>query len=60
MTQSELLIAHDFAMDKVQMYASGLITLLELQRDLSSLRLTFDKVFNLIDPASGLRYQDQE
>jgi hypothetical protein len=56
--QSDLYIMHDEAMDKIQMYASGLITLLELQRFFAGLNLTFDKVFGLIDPASGLRYQE--
>jgi hypothetical protein len=55
--QVDLVIMHDEAMDKIQMYASGLITLLELQHALSSFNLTFDKVFGLVDPASGLRYQ---
>ena len=56
--QSDLYIMHDEAMDKIQMYASGLITLLELQRFFAGLNLTFDNVFGLIDPASGLRYQE--
>jgi hypothetical protein len=57
--QVDLVIMHDEAMDKIQMYASGLITLLELQRALSGFDLTYDKVFGLVDPASGLRYQYQ-
>jgi hypothetical protein len=56
--QVDLIIMHDEAMDKIQMYASGLITLLELQRAVSGFNLTFDKVFGLVDPASGLRYQE--
>jgi hypothetical protein len=57
-SQADLYIMHDEAMDKIQMYASGLITLLELQRAISGFNLTFDKVFGLIDPATGLRYQE--
>jgi hypothetical protein len=57
MDQIDLAIAHDHAMDKIQMYASGLITLLELQNALADMRLNFEKVVGLIDPATGLRYQ---
>jgi hypothetical protein len=57
MHQTDLIIMHDEAMDKIQMYASGLITLLELQSALASMPLTFENVRGLIDPASGLRYQ---
>jgi hypothetical protein len=57
MNQTDLHIMHDEAMDKVQMYASGLITLLELRIALAEMPLTFEKVVGLIDPSTGLRYQ---
>ena len=55
--QVDLVIMHDEAMDKVQMYASGLITLLELRNALAAMSLNFEQVVGLIDPATGLRYQ---
>ncbi len=55
--QVDLVIMHDEAMDKIQMYASGLITLLELRDALAAMSLNFEKVVGLIDPATGLRYQ---
>jgi hypothetical protein len=57
MDQTDLHIMHDEAMDKIQMYASGLITLLELRSALASMPIDFEKVSGLYDPATGLRYQ---
>jgi len=54
MTQSKLQALHNYAMSQIQMYASGLITLHELQESLKSIKL--GDVGGLIDPATGLRY----
>ena len=54
MTQSKLQALHNYTMSQIQMYASGLITLHELQESLKSIKL--GDVGGLIDPATGLRY----
>ncbi len=51
MTQAKLQALHNYAMTQIQMYASGLITLHELQESLK-----LGDVGGLIDPATGLRY----
>ena len=54
MTQDQLNAAHEVVMDKIQMYASGLIMLSELQDALKNIKL--GDVGGLVDPATGLRY----
>jgi hypothetical protein len=54
MTQATLQAFHNYVMTQIQMYASGLITLHDLQEALKALKL--GDVGGLIDPATGLRY----
>lgn len=54
MKQSDLQVMHNFTMTKIQLYASGLITLLELQEAIKSLKIGDMK--GLTDPATGLQF----
>jgi hypothetical protein len=54
MTQAKLQALHNYAMTQIQLYASGLITLVELQNALKSIKL--GDVGGLVDPATGLRF----
>lgn len=54
MTQEKLQALHNYTMTQIQMYASGLITLHELQNALKAIKL--GDTGGLIDPATGLRY----
>lgn len=56
MTQTQLDTLHNDAMYYIQMYASGLITLLELTKNIGNIGTATKelKIDNLIDPATGL------
>lgn len=56
MTQTQLNTLHNDSMYYIQMYASGLITLLELTKHIGNIGNAIDelKIDNLIDPATGL------
>lgn len=59
MTQNQMQTLHNMAMDQIQMYASGLITLPELTRSIGEIgRAVYVRdIVGLIDPASGLRFE---
>ena len=61
MQQSNLDAVHNLMADKVQLWASGLITDRELANALAILAEGFTahaaNIVGLIDPATGLRYQ---
>jgi uncharacterized Fe-S cluster-containing protein len=52
--QKVLDMQHDFVMNKIEYYVSGIITLREFQASISEINL--DNVKGLIDTATGLRY----
>jgi hypothetical protein len=56
MTQTQINTLHNDSMYYIQMYASGLITLLELTNHIKIIGTAIDelKIDNLIDPATGL------
>jgi hypothetical protein len=54
MNQDKLQALHNYAMTQIQLYASGIITLLELQNAIKSIKLGDLK--GLTDPATGLRF----
>lgn len=56
MTQTQLNTLHNDTMYYIQMYASGLITLLELTNHINYIGTATKelKIDNLIDPATGL------
>jgi hypothetical protein len=53
MTQNELNALHELAMQHVTYYASGIITIRELQYAINKMDLS--ETAGLLDPASGLR-----
>jgi hypothetical protein len=59
MTQNQMQTLHNMAMDQIQMYASGLITLPELTRSISEIgqAVNVRNIVGLIDPSSGLRFE---
>jgi hypothetical protein len=59
MTQNQMQTLHNMAMDQIQMYASGLITLPELTRSISEIgqAVKVRNIVGLIDPMSGLRFE---
>lgn len=52
--QKRLDIQHDFVMNKIEHYLSGIMTLRELQAEICDINL--ENVKGLIDTATGLRY----
>lgn len=54
MNQDKLQALHNYTMTQIQLYASGIITLLELQNAIKSIKLGDLK--GLTDPATGLRF----
>ena len=59
MTQNQMQTLHNMAMDQIQMYASGLITLPELTQSISEIgqAVKVRDFMGLIDPMSGLRFE---
>jgi hypothetical protein len=59
MTQNQLQTLHNMAMDQIQMYVSGLITLPELTQSISEIgkAVKVRDFMGLIDPMSGLRFE---
>ena len=59
MTQNQMQTLHNMAMDQIQMYASGLITLPELTKSIGEIgQAVYVRDFmGLIDPMSGLRFE---
>lgn len=59
MTQNQMQTLHNMAMDQIQMYASGLITLPELTQAISEIgkAVKVRDIVGLIDPSSGLRFE---
>jgi hypothetical protein len=54
MTQANLQALHNYAMTQIQLYASGLITLVELRDAIKQIKI--GDVGGLVDPATGLRF----
>jgi hypothetical protein len=54
MNQAKLQALHIYAMEQIQLYASGLITLVELQNAIKAIKL--GDLGGLVDPATGLRF----
>ena len=52
--QKRLDMQHDFVMNKIEYYVSGIMTLRELQASICDINL--ENVKGLIDTATGLRY----
>jgi hypothetical protein len=59
MTQNQMQTLHNMAMDQIQMYVSGLITLPELTQSISEIgkAVKVRDFMGLIDPMSGLRFE---
>lgn len=59
MTQNQMQTLHNMAMDTIQMYASGLITLPELTKSIGEIgqAVKVRNIVGLIDPMSGLRFE---
>ena len=59
MTQNQMQTLHNMAIDQIQMYASGLITLPELTQSISEIgqAVKVRNIVGLIDPMSGLRFE---
>jgi hypothetical protein len=51
-TQANLDTLHADAMDSIQQYASGLVTLPELAARLAQLRSEYGEIYGLVDPVS--------
>jgi hypothetical protein len=54
MTQNQLQTMHNFLMQQITFYTSGIITIAELQNTISKLELK--EIKGLIDPMTGLRF----
>ena len=59
MTQTQMQTLHNMAMDRIQMYADGLITLPELTNAIGEIGRAVSErnIVGLFDPASGLRFE---
>lgn len=58
MTQNQIQTLHNMAMDKIQMYLSGLWTLPELTASMADINAAIEvrNLVGLIDPQTGLRF----
>jgi hypothetical protein len=59
MTQNQMQTLHNMAMERIQLYASGLITLPELAQAIGEIgqAVKVRNIVGLIDPSSGLRFE---